>query len=106
LLHAIFGDGKLRRIRIQAKFELPGTPFRRALYFQFFLVRIRFEIFWRSYGNRKICIVRGKAWIDPCDLWSAQVLHPGDAWQSGRKDSKRHDLVFKVHPNAFGQIAV
>jgi len=67
-------------------------------------IRIQKNIFLKgqSYGNRKICIVCGKARDYSCADGAAEVLHLAVDGYGWRENSKRHDLLFQIHPNAFG----
>ena len=64
------------------------------------------KFFGGPFGNRKICIVCGKARDYSCADGAAEVLHLAVDGYGWRENSKRHDLLFQVHPNTFGQIAV
>ena len=89
------------------KIELPGTPLWKVFSISDFSgCEFEIKFFGGPYGNRKICIVCGKAWFTPGVLWSAEVLHFAVDGAISRENSKRHDLVFQIHSNAFGKIAV
>ena len=76
LLHAIFGDGKSTRIRSQVKFDLTCDAVSAGFSkFDFSGCESEIKFFGGPFGNRKICIVCGKAWITSGVLWSAEVLH-------------------------------
>jgi len=75
-LHAIFGDGKSTRVRSQVKIDLTcDAALAGFSKFDFSRCESEIKFFGGPFGNRKICIVCGKAWINPGVLWSAQVLH-------------------------------